>query len=94
MEVEIMKYHVPDCLTGICHHCGKQAKAGDLCGNYKDIEVATLCLAVAEMEKNCDHDLCGDHRNNYNSRILVAKKALINLYPFEMATALKKARLF
>ena len=56
--------------------------------------VLRVCKNIAEMAVNCDHDLTGDHRRNYNPRIDSAGIALAELFPVEMFDAMKQAVLF
>ena len=53
-----------------------------------------LCCVIAEMAVNCGYDLTGDHRKNYNFRILKALDCLVKIYPLEMGKALAEAKLF
>ena len=57
-------------------------------------EIQKLCDVVAEMSINCDGDLVGEHRKNYNPRIAKATSALIRLYPEQMSIAINKAETF
>ena len=56
--------------------------------------IESLCKAISEMAINCDHDLTGEHRQNYNARIVEAMKCLVILYPIEMSIAMAGAKLF
>lgn len=56
--------------------------------------IESACLAIAEMAVNCEHDLVGDHRENYNPRIMTALKSLAQIFPAHMAEAIQKAKLF
>ena len=56
--------------------------------------VLRVCRDIAEMAVNCNHDLTGDHRKNYNPRIDSAGMALSELFPVEMFDAMKQAKLF
>jgi hypothetical protein len=57
-------------------------------------EINKLCRAIAEMAENCNHDLVGQHRENYNPRIMAAYFALLKLYPLQMSREIAHAELF
>lgn len=56
--------------------------------------IESLCKAVSEIAINVDHDLTGEHRQNYNPRIIKVMKCLVILYPVEMCIAMGNAKLF
>ena len=56
--------------------------------------IKIVCKEIAEMERNCCYDLCGEHYKNYTPKIGRAFKALISLFPKEMANAIKVAKDF
>ena len=59
-----------------------------------DHEIEKLCNAIADLHKNCDGDLCGEQRRNYNPRIETAMIAVLKLFPAQAAKAIVDAKLF